>query len=106
MFSNNYEISENYSNIAERLWEKLEFHKDKFNLLNIDTSKPGWIDDFMTQNPLIWKLAKEVETEYNGYGLSFFQGLWAIVQAFGKTGGLPMMNKYNQVNHKNLKPKE
>lgn len=91
-----------YNKTAERLWEKLEYHRNEFNLNCINWKEPFPIDQFSKANPSVMGLINEVQEEYK-YRMSEFQCSWAICKFI--KGGLPMMEEYNKVNNANLKPR-
>lgn len=95
-------IEEKYRKAAERLWEKLEYHRDEFDLENI-LSKDGLpADVFASKNKLFYKLLNEVNNEFDA-DMTVFQCSWAVVQMID--GGYEMMKKYNEHNDRNLKPR-
>jgi hypothetical protein len=94
-------MSDLYNTTSERLWEKLEYHRNEIVIpFKFDTFP---IDDLIEINPMIEKLIKQVQDVFN-YEMSEFQCSWATIQ-FAK-GGLEMMKEYNQKNNTNLKPRE
>lgn len=96
-------MDDKYNLTAERLWEKLEYHRSEFNIDCVDFKQPFPADQFKKANPLFMKLVKEVQNEYN-YIMSEFQASWAVIQFID--GGLNLMNEYNIVNNKSLEPRE
>lgn len=73
-------MTDNYNKTSERLYEKLLFHKVKFDPDSIDLKKPFPMDQLTPNNELI-KLVREVQEEFN-YEMSEFQCSWAVVMAF------------------------
>lgn len=92
-----------YNKTAERLWEKLEWHKNEFDLNCVDWEKPFPIDQFRRINPSVTDLINEVQDEYE-FRMSEFQCSWAV-NKFIK-GGLAVMELYNKKNNTDLKPKK
>lgn len=63
---------EMYSNVAEKMVEKLELHRNEIKIYkDLDASS------FAALNPIVWDLVKEIEDECH-YGMTFFQASWAI----------------------------
>ena len=94
-----------YSVTSERVWEKIEFFRDKFNPSSLNWKEP-FLADQLEPNSLLLRLVKEVEEEYN-YGMSEFQCSWAVNQAFhGEDAGVKMMGIYNKKNGTSLRPRE
>ena len=98
-------VSDMYNTTSERLWEKIEFHRDAFNPLSVNWKEPFPADQ-LEPNDLLLKLVGEVEKEC-GYGMSEFQCSWAVNQAFhGEQAGIEMMKMYNDKNGTCLDPRE
>jgi len=94
-----------YSVTSERVWEKIEFSRDKFKPSSVDWKKPFPADQ-LEPNSLLLRFVKEVEEEYD-YGMSEFQCSWAVNQAFhGQDAGAKMMKIYNEKNGTSLSPRE
>ena len=91
-----------YDKTAERLWEKLEWHRDKINTSCVDFKEPFLVDQLTNENPFIMDIIGEVEKEFD-YSMSEFQCSWATLQFI--KGGLDMMEKYNKKNNTELKPR-
>ncbi len=91
-----------YCVTAERLWEKLEAHKSKIDTSCVDFKEPFPIDQLTSKNPIVKKLIKEVEKEFD-YGMSEFQCSSATRQFIN--GGLEMMEKFNEANGTDLRPR-
>ena len=90
-----------YNQVCERLWEKMEFYRDKLNFDTIDLGEPFPWDQFVAANPeLAKKLGNEVQDELN-YQMSEFQGSWAVFMALKRSD----MQKYNQANGTSLRPR-
>ena len=89
-------MSENYNRSAERLWEKLAYYRNEFDLNCVDLKKPFPLDQFSARNPKILDLMKEVEQEF-GYELSERQCSWAVVRLLHTD-----MQEYNKINNLNL----
>ncbi len=70
-------MDERYDQTAERLWEKLEFHRHSFKWSPrlLDSAIPS--DVFFGENPEALKLLDEVVKEFD-YGISVFQCSWAV----------------------------
>ena len=92
-----------YDKTSERFWEKLEWHRNEFDLNCIDWNESFPIDQFSKKNPSVMDLIKEVQDEFK-YIMSEFQCSWAINQFI--RGGLPMMESYNEKNNTNLQPRQ
>lgn len=95
-------MAELYNSTAERLWEKLEFHRDKIDTSCVDLSEPFPIDQLIKGNPFVQTFIDEVQEEYK-YIMSEFQCSWATVMFI--KGGLELMQKYNEKNNTNLRPR-
>lgn len=91
-----------YNKTSERLWEKLEYHKNKIDASCVNFKEPFPIDQLVEKNPMITTLIHEVQDEYK-YEMSEFQCSWAVVQFI--KGGLDMMQKYNKNNNTSLIPR-
>jgi hypothetical protein len=89
-----------YNKASERLWEKLEFYRDKINSSTIDVANPLplW-DQFVKANPEAEKWANEVEKELD-YSMLKFQQSFAVVKFL-----VADMEKYNRTNGTSLKPR-
>ncbi|MBI4163449.1 MAG: hypothetical protein HY512_01185 [Candidatus Aenigmarchaeota archaeon] len=70
-------IDSKYDQTAERLWEKLEFHRGSFRWSPrlLDFGMPS--DVFFRDNPEALKLVDETMEEFD-YGMSVFQCSWAV----------------------------
>lgn len=92
--------NDQYNRAAERLWEKLEAHRGKYQMICL---RPGdfapW-DKFCERNPEARGLAAEVNKEMN-YELSEYQCSWAVVRAYSNTS----MDDYNRENKTSLRPR-
>lgn len=86
-----------YNLTAERLWEKLEFHRDKIDTTCVDFNEPFLIDQLIKRNGFVSYLIREVENEFN-YSMSESQCSWAV-NKFMKTKGKRIMNfnEYQQL---------
>ena len=73
-------MSELYSIVCERLWEKIDFHRDKLDLKTVDLQKMFPYDQLAEKSPLIRELVAEVNEEF-AYEMSEYQASWAIVKA-------------------------
>ena len=72
-----------YDTVSNRLWEKIEYHKDKLDLEAVDLKvmrSRSPLDQLAEKSPLIRTLIAEVDDEFN-YEVSEHQASWAIVQA-------------------------
>lgn len=92
-------MSDKYQETIERLWEKLEFHKDRIDTDCLEFPSSFPIDDLTTGNPFVRELIKEVEGEYN-YGMSVNQGNNAVMLLLNRD-----MEEYNKKHGTNLKPR-
>jgi hypothetical protein len=86
-------MTERYNATCERLWEKLVFYSDCFDLSWYHPGPPLIFpfDHFAEPNPLVKTLVAEVEDEFD-YEMSEAQCSWAVMmylQAFD-------MDAYNQ----------
>ncbi|MBC8495904.1 hypothetical protein H8D36_07140 [archaeon] len=82
-----------YQRTAERLWEKLEAHKESLDFScfdGLDKIPFPQADVFAESNPLLRILVKEVETQFE-YGMCVTQCSWAVLKAY--TGN---MDRYNR----------
>ena len=73
-------MSELYSIVCERLWEKIEFHRDKLDLKTVDLQKPSPYDQLAEKSPLIRELVTEVNEEF-AYEMSEYQASWTVVKS-------------------------
>lgn len=89
-----------YCVTTERLWEKLEFHKSKFDLKSVNLKQP-FPSDKILPHSLFLELVNEVEKEFNCQ-MSNFQGSWAVIKFINGAS----MNKYNEANGTCLRPRE
>ena len=69
-----------YNEATERLWEKLEAHREKLDFGCVDIQKIFPWDQFVKHNPSARALLKETERELH-YQLSEFQASWAVFMA-------------------------
>lgn len=88
-------MSDTYNETAERLWEKIEFHRDELDLKAVNLKKLFPFDQLTEKSPLAKKLSDEVEEEFNGYLMSDSQKSWAVWKA--KTSNLEEYNKHNKL---------
>lgn len=95
-------MSDLYNITAERLWEKLEFHRNNIDTTCVNFNEPFPMDQLRRKNPQVAGLIKEVEKEHN-YEMSEFQCSWAVSQFI--KGGLHMMQNYNNCNATHLSPR-
>ncbi len=95
------ERGELYNLAAERLWEKIEFRWGELKIGCLDDLEASPWDKFCKFNPMVKKLAEEVESELN-YELSEFQCSWAVKKFYNNAN----MRIYNRGNFTSLKPKE
>ena len=93
-------MSENYNKAAERLLEKLLFHKDKLNFDCINLKKPFPVDQLTKEYPQIMDWVQEVQDEFR-YEMSEFQCSWAV--CFVKTNA--SLEEYNKKNNLSLQPR-
>jgi len=91
-----------YNKTSERLWEKLEYHRDKIDISCVNFSEPFLIDQLRKGNPFIIDLIHEVQDEFK-YEMSEFQCSWATNQFI--RGGSDMMKNYNERNGISLIPR-
>lgn len=70
-------MTENYDRVAERLWEKLEYHRASLIKDCVDFTLPFPFDQFARRNPMVHDLVDEVQCEFD-YEMSEFQGSWAV----------------------------
>ena len=94
-------MSELYNKAAERLWEKVEFGREGFNMDCLDDKLVFPWDQFCKANPNARKLATEVNSELN-YELSEAQCSWAVMMSYRKID----MDKYNADNSTSLRPRQ
>jgi len=92
-----------YNVTCERLWEKLEYHRDKLNTECVKYPCAFPADEFSDGNKLFNILLDEVEKEYD-YAMSSYQCGWSVTQFI--SGGLKEMKKYNKKNGTKLKPRK
>ena len=93
-----------YNATSERLWEKIEFHRDKFDPKSVNWKKPFPADQ-IKPNKFFMELVAEVGEEFN-YQMSEFQCSWAVNQAFhSDIPAEEMMDSYNEHNGTDLKPR-
>lgn len=90
-----------YNAVPERLYERLVYWKDQFDLDSINPSSLFLMDQLQPQD-LLKKLIKKTEKQFNGYKMSESQVSWAIKAAFLS---IISLRKYNKENHLNLKPR-
>lgn len=90
-------MSDMYNTSCERLWEKIEFHRNKLDLNSINLKKMLPYDQLSERSPLIKELVAEVEHEFN-YEMSEYQASWAVAKA--KTESV--FDNYNRVNKTTL----
>lgn len=89
-------MTKKYNETCERLWEKLEYYRNEFDLNCVDLKKPFPLDQFEAKNPKIRQLINEVQNEFS-YEMSERQCSWAVAQ-FLKIN----MQEYNKHNNLNL----
>ncbi len=70
-------MAEKYNKTCERLWEKLEYNRDKLNTSCVDFARFSPYDQFCKGNPQTKDLVKQVESEYS-YEMSEFQCSFAV----------------------------
>ena len=89
-----------YSEVAERLWEKLSQYRDALALDSLGTSghTSPWLA-LCVASPVARTIARDVEAEKN-YAFSTRQGDWAVRQIVGNVS----MTDYNQHNGTSLRP--
>ena len=93
-------MSKLFNRGAERLWEKIEYRRNEFNMDCLDDQSIFPWDTFCKANPNARKLADEVNSELD-YELSEFQCSWAVMMAYRKMD----MDKYNELNSTSLRPR-
>ena len=69
-----------YNTVSERLWEKIEYHRDELDLNAVDLKDWFPIDQLSKVSPSVKTLIIEVEKEFD-YEMSEFQCSWAVAQA-------------------------
>lgn len=93
-------MSETYNETAERLWEKIEFHRNELDLKAVNLNRMFLFDQLAEKSPLVKTLLDEVEEEFK-YSMSEHQASWAIWQA--KIGDMEDYNKDNKLSLKTRK---
>lgn len=91
-------MSDLYNEVAERLWEKIEFHRDKLDLKGVSLRRSFPADQLREKSPLFSRLIEEVEEEFD-YHMSEWQTSWAVAKAKHGIG----FDNYNKVNKTTLK---
>lgn len=91
-----------YNKTAERLWEKLEYHRGKITTETLSLLEPFPVDQLIEENPFVLGLIREVQKEFK-YPMTEFQCSWAVVQFIKR--GCKGMEEYNLINDTNLKPR-
>ena len=86
-----------YNIVCERLWEKIEFHRNELDLKTVDFKKPFPHDQLAEKSPLIRELVAEVNKEF-AYEMSEYQASWAIVKAIS----VQSFDAYNRKNKTTL----
>lgn len=94
-------MSDLYDIVCERLWEKIEFHRDELDLKIVDLKKMFPYDQLSEKSPLIKELVKEVNEEFT-YEMSEWQASWAIVKAMS----VRSFDAYNRKNKTTLYARE
>ena len=74
-------MTERYNQAAERLWEKIEFHRGEYDMKCLEPREFSPWDKFCERNPSAKDLARQVDKELN-YELSETQCSWAVIMAF------------------------
>lgn len=69
-----------YNTVSERLWEKIEYHRDELDLDMVDLKDPFPVDQLSEVSPIVKTFIAEVEKEFD-YEMSEFQCSWAVAQA-------------------------
>lgn len=90
-----------YDTAAERLWEKIEFRREGFDMDCVDDRVAFPWDQFSRANPTAEVLAAEVNSELN-YELSEAQCSWAVNMAVKNVN----MDTYNSNESTALTPRE
>ena len=93
-------MTSEYDKTCERLWEKLEAHRDELNIDCVDFTGAFPVDYFRKFNPIIDGLIEEVQEEFE-YEMSEFQCSWAVWMLVDGRPGL--LDKYNKINGTSLK---
>ena len=94
-----------YNETANRLWEKFEYHRNKFEHCHVDFKESFPVDQLSRQSPYVLTLIKEVCDEY-GCEMSEHQCSWVVSQAFAPRDdsgtGQERLDLFNRVNNTNL----
>jgi len=91
--------TETYNEASERLWAKLQYHREGLALNEVDLSEPFPIDQLTEHNPEVIEWISEIQDQL-GYQMSEFQASWAVAQ----TKSPHTLEDYNDVLGTNLRP--
>lgn len=94
-------MSDLYNAAPERLWEKIEFHRDELDIKGIDLREPSPCDQLLEKSPLFSRLIEEVEEEFD-YHMSEWQPSWAVAKAKHGIG----FENYNRENKTSLRARK
>lgn len=94
-------MSDLYGIVCERLWEKIEFHRNELDLKTVDLKKMFPYDQLAEKSPLIRELVAEVNEDF-AYEMSEWQASWAIVKAMSVRD----FDAYNKENKTTLSARE
>lgn len=94
-------MSDIYNEVCERLWEKIDFHRDELDLEVVNLKEPFPYDQLAKKSPLIMELVSEVNEEFT-YKISEHQASWAIVKAMSTQS----FDAYNRRNKTTLSARE
>ena len=94
-------MSDLYNIVCQRLWEKIEFHREKLDLKVVDLQKMFPYDQLAEKSPLIRELVAEVNEEFT-YQMSEWQASWSVVKAMSVRD----FDAYNKENKTTLYARE
>ena len=94
-------MSDLYNIVCERLWEKIEFHRDELDLETVDLKKMFPYDQLAEKSPLIRELVTEVNEEF-AYEMSEYQASWTVAKAISVLD----FDAYNEENKTTLSARE